>query len=451
MKRRPRSQSLPADAATKVRRVMENETETADDETIDLVYPFDTETAGGGGTGGGSGGGGTCQCQQIAVDTTGPLHLSNNVLTLNTTAPIVTLNRSLALSVAEDSAIRVDGNRKLDLRVDPNGPILAQREISLSTKPPISVEDKFLKLSIDPSVMALSGNNLTLQTSAPLIKKQGGIGLDTDGSMHLSSGKLSIKLAPESGISNTSDGILVNVDNVTLRIVDNVLQLNKDSYLSPYITFEVGHTDLNNASAHVCCEFGSDSKTSIWNVGYYIYMVYSAGLVHGIITTKLEWGKVSQISGQNSLRTGINFTFVLSVMGVKDFNTNISYLTDPVVTPPGNNWHFVPEDTGGTYGALPSNQVLNSTFTNWYKKVSLGNMILHYYTPMGTGSDFGTSVCGAMPASVTDHDGQVLGNVMCFTFNNIQTGGSNWFETSMSNNHHFTTGQIPFSYKSQDR
>ncbi|BCZ16710.1 fiber protein [Aviadenovirus bubonis] len=397
---RPTSQKQTQEPPAKRTRAALYAPAQPNDDTLDLVYPFwhpnNSATGGRGGEKGGT---------HVTVASNGPLHLAEGTLSAKLKIPITLIDQGIGLSYHSDT---------LETHTD-------TQELTVKAAAPISTGH---------------GNGLTLE-------------YDPD-TLEVVDGKLRAKTDTEGAISSsTGRGLVLNIDTNTFLIEEKKLKLQPSifpSYLSPYATFELQPVDgLSTYSAQVHTDRKDEGINPIWNVGYYVYLVSHGGMVHGQLNLRLPKSHVPQHSG-SSLNEGLSFTFVLSFMGLKEPQSNLSTLVDPITSPKGSNQVFVPyhKQHTGCYLSLPPYS--ESQQKAWYVTPETNGMKLQHFIPIGVGNcQFGTSVCGTCPATI-EVEGEMPATVMVFTFHLKQMSGIDWFKADNTTTT-MTTGPISFSYQ----
>ncbi|ADQ39071.1 fiber-1 [Fowl aviadenovirus C] len=364
---------------------------------LDLVYPFDFNAGGGGSGGGGGGGGGG---QQIAVDPDGPLELTGDLLTLNTKTPIYVSDRAVSLLIDDDTLATKQVNGALMVK---------------TAAPLNSGTGGGVTLGFDPHTMALDSVTGVLKV---LVDSQGPLQADTGG--------ITLQF-------NTQDFV---VNNGTLALASSV----GPTYLSPFATYEVTPVlGISQRNGNV-----KSKGLQNWSIGYYIYMVSSAGIVNGLITLELAQ-ELTGASGENSLTSGLNFTFVLSPMYPIETEVNLSLIVPPTVSPTNQNRVFVPNSNQSDVGYLG---LPPQTKDNWYVPIDSPGLRLVSFMPTATGNEkFGQGTLGYCAATIQNTpSGTTPSDALAFTVSLPQTSGSNWFDQYAPDTV-VTTGPIPFSYQ----
>lgn len=415
------------------RALSEGDAPTQDDETIDLVYPFDWPSVtegndtGNGGTGGdtGSGGGGSSGTVTVPIDPNGPIITTNTGLNIKTQYPIAVLNRALGLSY-DTNLFSIDGNNKL----------------SIQMTSPIQYTSNGITIAYDSDSMNVNSSNqlsLNFSSSGCIFANYGGIQLSYDSTTFKSeSSTLKIKIDPTSCITVNSNGLTLSVDDSAFQISQNKLFLKANpSYLSPYTICTLGDPKFKLGGVNYCASDGGNK----WNCKMYVYMVYSAGIVNGLVNTFVNSDNTDKSSSSSSFV--VNFTSIVSTS--TNQYINISGLNLRSISPSSGDYElFTPSMTSNEGFNMIEAPAPNSSSAKWYIPPSNSGFKSNYFFPIPNGTSFNESNMSYGIASVKQSDGQI-NYVLALTYNMSVASNSYWYNSGAN----FTTGSIPFTYQGQ--
>lgn len=359
---------------------------------LDLVYPFWLQNGSTGG-GGGSGSGGNPSLNPPFLDPNGPLAVQNNLLKVNTAAPITVASKALTLSYDPES-LELTNQQQLAVKIDPEGPLKTTTEgIQLSVDPTtLEVDDVDWELTVklDPNgPLDSSATGITVKVDDTLLVEDDGSGQGKELGVHLNpdgpitadqngldleidnqtlkitpgsaGGVLSVQLKPQGGLNSQSDGIQVvtqnsiEVDNGALDVkvvangplstTPNGLTLNYDT---GDFTVNAGTLSiLRNPSlvanayltsgARTLQQFtakGENSSQFSFPCAYYLQQWLSDGLIFSSLYLKLDRTRFTGMSSDPSYQNARYFTFWVGGGAAM----NLSQLSTPTITPSTTEW-----------------------------------------------------------------------------------------------------------------
>lgn len=395
---------------------------TQDDETINLVYPFDWPSNTSNDVTGGTGGGGTSGSCNIPLDPSGPIIMTNLGLNVRTNPPITVIMGSLYLKFNKNDFSAFDGN--LSMRCKP--PIIRSVDgLSLSIGNGLTLSpDQSLILSTDPSSCLTTSNN--------------GIGISIDSNtLVISDSHLTTHLDNTSCLSSSSNGIAINIDDSSFAIQDGKLYLKANpQYLSPYTICTIGLPSLSGSN------YVSSNRSQLWNCQSYFYMVYSAGLVNVNSYIKVNSDNTDVTSSTSDKI--VSFALVLTTSSIKI--QNISGLTPISINPSSASLSlFNPFNlTKQASYVQIQNPSIAGTNVNWYFSHLSSGFKQISFVPHGNGVQFTQSTFGYGQISIIDSTGTSMEAIgISLEMNVAQT--SKWYNSSAT----LTTGSITFSYQGQ--
>lgn len=406
---------------------------TQDDETIDLVYPFDWPSAtegndtGNGGTGGDTGGsgGGSGGTVSVPIDPNGPIIMTNNGLNLKTQIPIAIQSRSVALSS------------------DPNlFSINSSNQLSIKLSPPMQYSNGGIAIAYDTdSLNTNSSNQLSLNFSSTgcIFSNYDGIQLNYDSSTFKSENSaLKIKIDPSTCIIVDNGGLSINVDDSAFEISQNKLYLKANpTYLSPYTICTMGDPKFQTGGVNYC----ASDRGNKWNCKMYVYMVYSAGIVNGLVNTFINSDNTDRSSSSSSYV--LNFTSIISTSD--NPYINISGFTIRTISPSSGNYNlFTPSVTSNEGFNMIEAPAPSSPSAKWYIPPSNSGFKSSYFSPIPNGTKFNESNMSYGIASIKQSDGQI-NYALALTYNMSVASNSYWYNSGAN----LTTGSIPFTYQGQ--
>ncbi|WPM93293.1 protein fiber1 [Goose adenovirus 4] len=392
---------------------------TQDEETIDLVYPFDWPSISNSQSGGENGG--NQQGTNIPIDPNGPITMTNFGLNVRTTPPISVIMGSLYLKYNSSDLGMVDGR------------------LAINCSPPLTRTNGGIGVNIGSGLINSNGSlSINLNQQGGIAFQNGGIGLNINNSnLELDNSLLSVKLNPSSCIVSSSDGISLNIDAGAFEIQQGTLYLKANpQYLSPYTICTLGNPTLIGSN------FVSSDRRQLWNCQSYFYMVYSAGLVNCISNIKVNSDNTD--SSSSSSINKVSFTIVLTTSQIRI--QNISGLSPLTIVPSSAQpTLFYP------YGGVKQSsyvEITNPSFAgtnaNWYLDPNSPGFKSIQFIPMGNGCSFDQSTFNYGQITITDSTGAGIEAIGITLVMNVSSG-SNWYGRGAT----LTTGTISFSYQGQ--
>lgn len=402
--KRPREEDVEDERAntkkTPALDVNEASASTSTDKSVDLVYPFKPISGGGGG-------GGT----PTTLVAQKPLEYANPNLRLLYSNPLILTNsNTLSVKVSIPLAIQEDG-------------------IVLLTDTTLAVDESKLGVKLAADSVVFDSNGLDVHVGdARIVKGSGSLKLNSDGT--IKNDVLGVNLNNSGAIVN-NNGLSINISS-DFKITDNKLYINNPSYVSPYITFEIGDETLSNFSGQFATKKPVSTDIIGGNGAYYSFLVYSGGMVNGVIKFKLK--------GENftvDVKDGFDCCLFMNFFGTLKQETNFSFLTAPTTKPANSIDKFVPKNISSVFHVVGKN--------SWYVSTETNTMIEFInFKPLGTSQEFNESTCGLCVVDVVENL-QVIGHGIVFSLKcPVKSQATN------QNNLEMTTGSLSFSYQGQE-
>lgn len=371
---------------------------TSSDESVDLVYPFTPNKNGAGGGG-----------APISLVAEKPLVYTNPNMKIKFRSPLV-LDSDDNLTLFMNEPLNVKTNR-IDLNYDTRTLSGTPLSVKCETNGGIVVGEEGISVQVDnSSCLAVGGNGMIVRV---------------DGTSINDSNILGVKLNQNGGLK-VDGGLAMNISS-DFKIENNTLKINIPQFVSPYATYLIGDRILDNFSGQFI-----DKAGTVSNMAYYFYMVYSAGIVNGIMNFRIRH--------DNYVPTNktIQNTIAMNVYGLNRPSTNFSQLVAPTVSPSNMISKFVPVEVNDSFLRVPA------TGNRWYIGVDKKTTSSVFsFMPFGTSVSFNESKYSYTVVEVFSDNTQLLGINLMISFDMTFTG--EWNDSGIQ----VTTGPLFFSYQGQ--
>ena len=446
-------------------------TVSAQNAELDLVYPFWYENSS---TGGGSGG--NPSINPPLLDPSGPLYVQNNMLKVRTGAPIELNNGSITL--AYDDTLTLDNQNKLQINVEPNGPLRSTPDgldlitdntlevdnwelgvkldpdgpidasasglninidetllvaedstnqryelgVHLNQDGPITADSDGLDLEINPETLTVTNPSNTGGVLSVLLKPQGGlqtsilgIGVAVDRTLAIEQDTVEVKLDPDGPLIASDNGVNLSYDTTDFTVQGGKLTLTKTPTTSAIAKLTSGSSTMTSFTAIL-----SNSSQQNFNCSYYLQQWLLDGLILTSLYIKLDRDHFTNMSTVPANQNAKWFTFWITASST----FNLSNIDTPTIEPSTVQWNaFLP---ASNYSQPESFQYGTSgSVTNMYYEPSSG--ALQTFMPVTTG-DWSTdtykpgqiTIC-ALPVSVVS-SGSSSRMMLCFNFRCTNSG-----------------------------
>ncbi|ANJ02463.1 fiber [Fowl aviadenovirus 6] len=440
---------------------------------LDLVYPFWLQNGSTGG-GGGGGSGGNPSLNPPFLDPNGPLAVQNNLLKVNTAAPITVANKAITLAYDPES-LELNNQQQLSVKIDPEGPLKPTADgIQLSVDPTtleVDADDWELTVNLDlngPLDATASGITVrvddtlliedddsgqgkelgvNLNPAGPITADQNGLDLEIDDqtlkvNSGTSGGVLAVQIKPQGGLTSQTDGIQVSTQNsITLNngaldvkvVADgplastaNGLTLNYDP--SDFTVNDAGTLSiLRNPSvvanayltsgASTLQQFtaqGENSSQFSFPCAYYLQQWLSDGLIFSSLYLKLDRAHFTHMQTGDTYQNAKYFTFWVGA----GTSFNLSTLTVPTITPNTTQWNAF--EPALDYSGAPPFDYLSTSVLTIYFEPTTGR--LESYLPVLTGNwsqtpyNPGTITLCVRAVRVQSRSQQTFSTLVCYNF-----------------------------------
>ncbi|AGX93316.1 fiber [turkey adenovirus 4] len=434
---------------------------------LDLVYPFWYES---------TSTGGNPSVNPPLLDPSGPLYVQSNMLKVRTAAPVEVANGSITL--AYDDTLTLDDQNKLQINVEPNGPLRSTPDgldlaidstlevdnwelgvklnpagpidasaagldinvdetllvaedstnqryelgVHLNPNGPITADSDGLDLEINPETLTVTNDSNTGGVLSVVLKPQGGlqssllgIGVAVDRTLTIDQNTVEVKIDPTGPLTSSDNGLSLDYDTTDFSVQAGKLSLLKTPTVSANAKLTSGSSTMTAFSAYI-----ANSSQQNFNCSYYLQQWLVDGLIMTSLYLKLDRAHFSNMGSDESSRNAKWFTFWISSTS----NFNLSNISEPTIEPSTVQWNaFLP---ASNYSQPASFQYTTSGgVTNMYYQPSSGAM--QTFLPVTTGDwanttyDPGSVNICALPVSVASSASSSR-MMICFNFRCTNSG-----------------------------